>query len=109
MKLKTLVPWVAVALLMPALSLGQNAPQAHPAKPRTIAAVVSADAKSFLDAKQASWTVSNPEALSGFQNQRVKVKYVISAESNRAQVLSVKPIPAVVQFSASKTDSAFHR
>jgi hypothetical protein len=103
----------AVLSLFPAVSLAQRAPenaaQKHPPKARTVAALVSADAKSFMDSKQGQWTVSNPEVLTGYQNQRVKVKYLMSAEPHRAEVLSVKTVPTYTQNTAYKTDSAYHR
>jgi hypothetical protein len=114
MKARTLVFSLAGAavFLIPSVSLAQGAPEPaaekHPAKPRTVAALVSADARSF-DSKQGQWTVSNPEALAGYQNQRVKVKYLISTETSRAKILAVKSEPASTQNSAYKSDSAYHR
>ena len=114
MKARTLVFSLACAavFLIPSVSLAQGtsepAPEKHPSKPRTVAALVSADAKSF-DSKKGQWTVSNPEALAGYQNQRVKVKYLISTETSRAQILEVKARPAATQNAAYKTDSAYRR
>ena len=112
MKARTLVFSLACAafLSIPSVSAAQNEPgsEKHPSKPRTVAALVSADAKSFAS-KQGQWTVANPEALTGYQNQRVKVKYLVSAEPNRVQILSVKAVPAYAQTAAYKSDSAYRR
>jgi len=112
MKTRILLLFLALAFMLSATTRAQDtrkpAMQTH-AKPRTAAALVSADAKSFMDQKHGQWAVVNPEALSGYQNQRVKVKYLLSTERNQAQILSVKPIPAVTQTTAQKTDSAFRR
>ena len=117
---KSLILPLGFALLVPAVSLAQDAPKpadqsaissdrprAH--KPRTVAGFVSADAKTFLDAKQSQWTVANPTALTGYENQRVKVKYLLATDQKQIQVLSVKPVQTQIQNTAYKTDSAFRR
>jgi hypothetical protein len=112
MKARTLLGSLASALfLFPATTPGQDtgAPGKHSQKPRTVAALVSADAKSFRDPKQAQWTAANPEALSGFENQRVKVSYLESGEAHRARILSVEAAPASSRNTAYKTDSAYRR
>lgn len=117
---KFLILSLAVAMLVPAVSLAQDAAKpaaqtstsseaARSHKPRTVAGLVSADAKTFLDAKQSQWTVINPTALTGYENQRVKVKYLLATDQKQIQVLSVKPAEAQVQTTAYKTDSAFRR
>lgn len=106
---KSLILPLAFAILVPAVSLAQEAPKPAAHKPRTVAGFVSADAKSFLDAKQGQWTVANPAALTGFENQRVKVKYLLATDQKQIQVLSVKPAPAEIQNTAFRTDSAFRR
>lgn len=117
---KSLVLSLAVAMLLPAVSAAQEAvkpaaqttasgeaPRAQ--KPRTVAGFVSADGKIFLDLKQSQWIVANPTALNGFENQRVKVKYLLATDQKQIQVLSVKPAQAQTQNTAFKTDSAFRR
>ena len=106
MKKSLLLP-LALAILVPAVSLAQEAPRSH--KPRTAAGFVSADAKTFLDANQSQWQVVNPSALAGYENQRVKVKYLIATDQKQIQILSVKPAQAQIQNTAFKTDSAFRR
>ena len=101
------------AVLLPASSLAQDAPKppelSAPHKARTVAAFVSADGSSFLDTHQGQWLVANPTSLSGYQNQRVKVKFQLVPGQNRAQILSVKPLPVYTRTSASPSDSAFRR
>ena len=109
-----------LAALVPAVSLAQDnrAPVAqqsssnesrHTEKPRTVAGLVGADAKTFLDAKYGRWTVANPTALSGFENQRVKVKYILATDRSQMLILSVKLARSETQNTAYKTDSAFRR
>ena len=98
---------LALAILVPAGSLAQEVPRAH--KPRTVQGFVSADAKTFLDTRQGQWTVVNPTALAGYENQRVKVKYLVAADQKQIQILSVKPVQTQIQNTAFKTDSAFRR
>jgi hypothetical protein len=112
MKARSLACSLASALLLlPLAAPGQDsgASVKHAPKPRTVAALVSADAKSFLDSKQGQWTVLNPEALAGYQNQRVKVKYLGSGEVHQARILAVQAVPAATENTAYKTDSAYHR
>ena len=112
MKARTLVCSLASALfLLPVRAPGQDtgASEKHAPKPRTVAALVSADAKSFLDSKNGQWTVANPEALAGYQNQRVKVKYLASGEVHQARILAVKAVAASTENTAYKTDSAYRR
>jgi hypothetical protein len=117
---KSVLLTLAFAMFVPAVSLAQDAPkpatQASASgeaprvhKPRTVAGFVSADAKTFLDGKQSQWTVVNPTALTGYENQRVKVKYLLATDQKQIQVLSVKPAEAQTQNAAFKTDSAFRR
>jgi hypothetical protein len=103
---KSLILLLAL-VLVPAVSLAQEAPRSR--KPRTVAGFVSADAKTFLDAKQSQWTVVNPTVLSGYENQRVKVKFVVAADQKQIQILSVRLVPAQIRNTAFKTDSAFRR
>jgi len=104
---------LAAAVLFPASTLAQDAPKpsesSAPHKARTVAALVSSDGSSFLDTHQGQWLVSNPASLSGYQNQRVKVKFALLSEKNRAQILSVKPLPVLIQTSAHPSDPAFRR
>ena len=104
---KSLILPLALAILVPAVSLAQEAPRTP--KPRTVAGLVSADGKTFLAAKQSQWAVVNPTALTGYENRRVKVKYLVAADQKRIQILSVKPVQAQIQNTAFKTDSAFRR
>jgi hypothetical protein len=104
---------LAAAVLLPVSSLAQDAPKppelSAPHKARTVAAFVSADGSSFLDTHQGQWLVANPASLSGYQNQRVKVKFQLVPGQNRAQILSVKPLPVYTRTSANPSDSAFRR
>jgi hypothetical protein len=104
---------LAAAVLLPATALAQDTPKpsesSTPHKARTVAALVSADGSSFLDTHQGQWQAANPASLSGYQNQRVKVKFQLLPGQNRAQILSVKPLPVYTRTSANPSDSAFRR
>lgn len=105
---------LAAAVLLPASSLAQDSPKpsepsSAPHKARTVAAFVNADGSSFLDTHQGQWLVANPASLSGYQNQRVKVRFQLIPGQNRAQILSVKPLPVYTPTSAHPSDSAFRR
>ena len=104
---KSLILPLALAILVPAVSLAQEAPRTP--KPRTVAGLISADGKTFLDAKQSQWTVANPAVLTGYENQRVKVKYLVAADQKQILILSVKPVQAQIQNTAFMADSAFRR
>ena len=116
----TLTPALLLTLLVPVVSLAQDNSAAaaqqfssnesrRTEKPRTVAGLVGADAKIFLDTKHIRWMVANPAALSGFENQRVKVRYVLTIDRSQMRIVSVKPAQSETQNTAYKTDSAFRR
>ena len=110
MKTLLVAALLALVLLLPVASIAQDRPSAsHASKPHTVAALINSDGHSFLDSKQNRWTVANPAALSGYENQRVKVKYLVSSELRYAEIVSVKRIPVYTPTSAQKSDSAFRR
>ena len=103
---------MAALLLLPAASHGQersNSRRESSAKPRVVAALVSSDARSFQDSHQHQWLVANPEAVSAFANQRVKVKYLLAAGSRQVQIVSVKLLPGLSTVTTHPSDSAFRR
>ena len=115
---KSLILPLVFAILVPAVSVAQNAPaqprtSGRPAgqpaqKPRSMAGLVSSDSKTFTDAKQNQWTVCNPSAFAGFRNQRVSLKY-IPVSGHQIEVVSAKPAAPRLQMTAFKADSAFRR
>lgn len=112
MKRALLIAATALALLIPVASLAQDSPKpAHSEshKTRTISAVINADGKSFLDTKQNRWTVANPAALAGLENQRVRVRYLVSTASHSVEILAVKALPTLAMLTAHPCDSAFRR
>jgi len=60
------------------------------AKAVTIAGKVSADAKTFVDKDNKSWTVTDPEALKGHEGQEVTLKAHVDSAKNEIHVVSVK-------------------
>jgi hypothetical protein len=113
----------ALALLIPVTSLAQqqrqsagsqvsssSAHQRQPSeKPRTISAIIADDGKSFLDSKQNHWTVVNPTVLAGLANQRVRIKYLVTAATNSVEILAVNAMPTLTMLTAHPSDSAFRR
>lgn len=117
---KALIPALVLAMLAPTMSLAQensattskespSKDSRSDAKPHTVAGIVGIDGKTFLDTRHSRWTVANPAILSGFENQRVKVKYLLATDRSQLQIVSVKAIPQETQNTAFKMDSAFHR
>ena len=92
----------ALALVMCRLALAQDATKAAQAKPETakaekastkavtVTGKVSADAKTFVDKANKSWTVTNPEALKGQEEHQVTLKAHVDAAKNEIHVVSVK-------------------
>ena len=112
MKKSLLLP-LALAILIPTVTFAQDRlqPASHSSrhKTRTAAGLVSSDARTFVDARHNPWIVANPEAVAGFENQRVTVKFALVPSQKQIQILSIKPAPAQVQIAAYKSDSAFRR
>src|SRR5437016_2526689 len=87
----------ALVLVMSLLALAQEnmKPESMKAEKTSTKAVslsgkVSADAKTFVDKDNKSWTVSNPEALKGHEGHEVTLKAHEDATKNEIHVLSVK-------------------
>ncbi|HVO63848.1 MAG TPA: hypothetical protein VMT53_23190 [Terriglobales bacterium] len=59
-------------------------------KAMTVTGKVSADAKTFVDKDNKSWTVTNPEALKGHEGHEVTLKAHVDAAKNEIHVVSVK-------------------
>src|SRR6516225_8034893 len=84
------------------LALAQDATKEAQAKPETakaekassnsvtVTGKVSADAKTFVDKDNKSWTVTNPEALKGHEGHEVTLKAHVDAAKNEIHVVSVK-------------------
>lgn len=92
----------AIALAISLFALAQEAGKATQAKQETakaekavtkattVTGKVSADAKSFVDKDNKSWTVTNPEALKGHEGHEVTLKAHVDAAKNEIHVVSVK-------------------
>ena len=92
----------ALALVMSLLALAQDTTKAAQAKqetataekastkPVSVTGKVSADAKTFVDKDNKSWTVANPEALKGHEGHEVTLKAHADAAKNEIHVVSVK-------------------
>src|SRR6266568_3193811 len=92
----------APALVLSLLALGQETAKSGAmkqettkaekmsAKAVTVSGTVSADAKTFVDKDNKSWTVTNPEALKGHEGHEVTLKGHVDAAKNEIHVVSVK-------------------
>ena len=92
----------ALALAMSLTAMGQDTSKATQAKPETtktekpttkavaVTGKVSADAKTFVDKDNKSWTVTNPEALKGHEGHEVTLKAHLDSAKNEIHVVSVK-------------------
>lgn len=92
----------ALALAISLVALAQNANKAAQTKQETaktekapvkavaVTGKVSADAKTFVDKDNKSWTVTNPEALKGHEGHEVTLKAHVDAAKNEIHVVSVK-------------------
>ncbi len=102
-------------LVVPFLFSGVAAAQAQSAEKSVTAKIVSLsgklsdDGKTFLAKHGASWTIANPDAVSGHAGHELKLKVQLAATSREIQVLAVKVVATEVRLVANPSDSAFHR
>jgi hypothetical protein len=92
--------FISFALAICLLALAQDTTKAAQAKQETaksekaptkaVMGKVSADAKTFVDKDNKSWTVTNPEALKGHEGHEVTLKAHVDAAKNEIHVVSVK-------------------
>jgi hypothetical protein len=106
----------ALALVLPLLALAQETPKSGamkpettkaekmPAKAVTVSGTVSADAKTFVDKDNKSWTVTNPEALKGHEGHEVTLTAHVDAAKNEVHVVSVKMGKAQVKGATKKDE-----
>ena len=92
----------AFALVMSLLALAQEATKpgemkqeptkAEKASTKAVSLIgkVSADGKTFVDKDNATWTVTNPEALKGHEGHEVTLKVHEDVAKNEIHVVSVK-------------------
>jgi hypothetical protein len=92
----------ALALFMSLLALAQEATKpgemkqeptkAEKASTKAVSLTgkVSADGKTFVDKDNATWTVTNPEALKGHEGHEVTLKVHEDVAKNEIHVVSVK-------------------
>jgi len=79
-----------------------------PAKLLTVLGKVSDDGKTLLTDIDSEWTVSNPDALKGYEGYRVRSKCYVDSESGRIRVVSVRK-EGDLKYAAQSSDSAFRR
>jgi curli biogenesis system outer membrane secretion channel CsgG len=90
----------AFALVISLFALAQDTTKAAQTKAETakaektpakaVTGKVSADAKTFVDKDNKSWTVTNPEALKGHEGHEVTLKAHVDSAKNEIHVVSVK-------------------
>ncbi len=99
----------AFAMLLPLLAIAQDTkpdtqqPTAtttdNTMKEVTLSGKVGDDGKTFVSKDSKNWTISNPEALKGYEGQEVNLKAQVDEAKNAIQVVSVE------KAKAEKTDS----
>ncbi len=107
---KLVLSLLAIPLLLPMPAVGQNSNsgKSSTAKSIKISGRVSEDGKILIAKNGESWSVSNPGALAGHQNQQVKVKCQKASADHLIQVLSVKTL-ATQKYAVNLGDAAFRR
>lgn len=108
---KLVLCFLAVPLLLPVSAFGQNhnAAKSSSAKTLTISGRVSEDGKSLIAKNGERWSVANPDALAGQENQQVKVKCQISSATHDIRVRSLRIVATPVTYHVNPGDSAFRR
>ena len=108
---KFVLSFIAVPLLLPVYAFGQNhnAAKSSSAKAITISARVSDDGKSLIAKNGEPWSVANPEALAGHENQQVKIKCLKILADHQLRVLSLKATATPTTYHVNPSDSAFRR
>ncbi|HLK02928.1 MAG TPA: hypothetical protein VKT53_00705 [Candidatus Acidoferrum sp.] len=107
---KVMVSLLAIAFLMPAVAAAQDqAPGKPNAKTVSLFGKLSDDGKLFLAKHGQSWTISNPDAVSGQAGHELKLKCRLIAATHQIEVLAVKVMATEVRLTANPSDSAFHR
>ena len=77
------------------------------AKTVSLSGKISADAKTFVDKDNKSWTVTNPEALKGHEGHEVTVKAHVDAAKNEIHVVSVKMGKAEMKETKKKVETKY--
>lgn len=108
---KLILSLLALPLLFPVSAFGQDqyAAKSNTSKAITISGRVSADGKNLIATNGESWSVANPDALAGHENQQVKVKCQISSATRDIRVISLRTVATPVAYHANPGDSAFRR
>jgi hypothetical protein len=75
-----------------------------PAKAAKLSGKVSADAKTFVDKDNKSWTVANPEALKGHEGHEVTLTAHVDSAKNEIHVVSVKMAKAEMKETTKKEE-----
>jgi hypothetical protein len=112
---------LAVALLMPMVTVAQHSSKAAEGKPTSsparivprkavsISGQISLDGKKLLSEENDVWSVINPNVLAGHEGQQVLVKCQVFPDKSEIQVIFVKPALLELKAASNKTDSAFKR
>jgi hypothetical protein len=118
---KTLVTFLALAVLLSDTSVAQHSSKAAESRPSdsnaarlstkavTISGQVSADGKTLVSEKDDIWGVSNPGVMQGLEGQKVLVKCQVDSGKNEIHVFWVKAALRDAKYVANRSDSAFRR
>jgi hypothetical protein len=107
---KIVLSFLAIPLLLPMPAAGQNSRSDKPSttKSITISGRISDDGKSLIAKNGESWSVTNPDLLSGHFSQQVKVKCQTTSD-HHILVVSVKSVPTQATYRVNLSDAAFRR
>ena len=87
----------------------QEKPATFSSKPLVVSGRINADGSTLLSDIDAEWSVSNKEALKGYEGRLVRVKCFVDTEKNSIRILSVKGDESTRSYAVIHADSAFRR
>ena len=101
---------LALPVLLAGVTSAQNQPSDNSSgKIVSISGKLSDDGKSFVPKRGQSWSIANPDAVSGQAGHELKLRCRLLAAAHQIQVITVKEIATQVRFTANPSDSAFRR
>jgi hypothetical protein len=107
---KAMISLLALSFLLPAVAAAQNQTSGKSnTKTVSLSGKLSDDGKLFLAKHGQSWTIANPDTVSGQAGHELKLKCRLIAATHQIEVLAVKVMATEVRLTANPSDSAFHR
>ncbi len=112
-----LITVVALPLLVCGMASAQDRPTAASSsyvasafsKPITVLGKVSDDGRTLMTDIDSEWTVSNPNALKGYEGSLVRIRCYVDSEWGRIRVVTARKEEGGLKYAAQFGDSAFRR